>query len=528
MRNTILIAIGVALVSLVNAQSLQRVGATSGKLDREEKKDWHNGYIKDDKVYGTGANKALTELLADRQPKRKTVVAIIDSGVDTEHEDLKEHLWVNDDEVPNNGKDDDGNGYVDDVHGWNFLVDGEGNDIGYDNLEATRVLRLSKQAEMNGTPAPDWMTQDMLQQAAKIYNENNAEAAAMEQFGKAWVIMDSTAQAVLQKEDYTMEEMKEVDAGDNEDIKTAKKLFAIFRTLGVSKSDLEEMGSIYDKMNQYYLNMDFDPRAGYTPEDFYYGNNHYEGDHAEHGTHVAGIVAANRSNDLGTRGVAGGAAEIMAIRAVPDGDERDMDVAAAIRYAADNGAHIINMSFGKGISPKKEMVYEAIEYATEKGVLLVHAAGNDASNNDEVMNYPNNKALSDAAKARYLTIGALSPTKKKKKLLATFSNYGKGSVDLFAPGDDIYSTLPGDAYGFFSGTSMASPAAAGAAALIWAYFPELTADELRAVLINTGIDLGKKKVRIPGTKDKVRFSEITTTGKVVNVYGAVEQLLTQP
>jgi subtilisin family serine protease len=514
--------------TIAQAQSLQSFEEATGKISREEKKDWHNGYIKNDKVYGTGANKALSEILEGQSPKRKTVVAIIDSGVDTEHEDLQENLWVNADEVAENGKDDDGNGYIDDVHGWNFLVDGEGNDIGYDNLEATRVLRISKQAEMSGDASPEWLTKELLQDAAKIYNENNAEAAAMEQFSTAWKMIDSTAQAVLNKEDYTMEEMKAVDAGDNDDIKTAKKLFAIFRTLGISKKDLSEMGSLFDKMNAYYLNMDFNPRAGYTPDDFYYGNNHYKGEHAEHGTHVAGIVAANRTNDLGARGIAGGNAEIMVVRAVPDGDERDMDVAAAIRYAADNGAHIINMSFGKGLSPKKGLVYEALEYATAKGVLVIHAAGNDASNNDDIMNYPNHIGLSAAAKGRYLTIGALSPTKKKKKLLATFSNYGRASVDLFAPGEDIYSTLPDNDYGFLSGTSMAAPAAAGAAALIWAYHPSLSADALKQLLIDTGIDLGKKKVRTPGSKDKMRFNEITSTGKVVNAYGALLQLSEQP
>jgi subtilisin family serine protease len=514
-------------ILFTQAQSLQSSAFEFGKLTKEEKMDWHNGHYRDDKVYGTGSNKAITELLKDKAPKRKTVVAIIDSGVEIDHDDLEGQLWTNEDEIPGNGLDDDQNGYVDDVHGWNFLVNAEGEDTQYDNLEATRVLRLSKQLEKAEQAYPDWLTKDVLTQAAAIYNETKSEGDGLKQFSEVWKVIDSTAQSVLQKEDYDMEELKAVDAGDNEDIKRAKRTFAIFRTLGISKADLAEMSDYYSKLEAYYLNFDFDAKAGFEPEDFSYGNNHYEGPDAAHGTHVAGIVAANRNNEAAARGVAGDAALIMALRTVPDGDERDRDVAAAIRYAADNGAHIINMSFGKGISPEKELVYEALDYAASKGLLLVHAAGNDAENVDETHNFPNNKGVMESTKRQYMTIGAIGPSKKGKKLVADFSNYGQTQVDIFAPGVDIYAPIPNNSYEFFSGTSMAAPTTSGAAALIWAYHPGLSAAELKALLIESGIDLGKKKVRLPGSKDKVKFATLSQSGKVISVYNAIKALENQ-
>ncbi|MEX2597347.1 MAG: S8 family serine peptidase [Salibacteraceae bacterium] len=503
------------------AQSLQSTHLVQKELEKAEKKEWHNFYIKGDKVYGTGSNKTYEEILTSKKPGKKVVVAIIDSGVDTEHEDLSESIWVNEDEIPENGRDDDGNGFIDDVHGWNFLVDANGNDIGYDNLEATRVLRLSKELETSGEPYPEWLTKEMMERSAEIYNKQKQEMMSMRQFSLAWKIVDSTAKATLNKDEYSYDEAIAMEGNDNEDISNAKQMFEVFKSFNIQVSDLNQMYDAYYKMENHYLNLAFDPREGFDRSQKYYGNNHYKGEHSEHGTHVAGIVAATRDNEFEAQGIASDVVEIMVLRAVPDGDERDIDVANAIRYAADNGADIINMSFGKGVSPYKELVYEALEYAAEKGVLSIHAAGNDASNNDEITNYPNNSELSEKGKSAYLTIGALSP-QKNKKMIASFSNYGEASVDLFAPGQDIYSTLPDNEYGFRSGTSMAAPAATGVAALVWAYNPDLSAAELKAVLIENGIDIGRKRIILPGTKkSKARFRTICRTGKVISAYDAI-------
>lgn len=514
------ISIGLFLiVSTSFGQSLQSTSQTNKKLKSEAKKEWYNLSFKEAKVYGTSSNLVYSEILTNTRPNKKIVVAVIDSGVDTEHEDLSESIWTNANEIPNNGKDDDQNGYVDDVHGWNFLVDSNGQDVIYDNMEATRVLRLSKQLKNDQMPYPEWLTEEVLTEAVSIYNESSAEMSGLGQFSLVYKKIDSTAKAATRKSDYSYEDVKNLNA-DNEDIKKAKRIFSVFKTLGIEKSDLEEMGTQADKYAAYWLNFDFDPKAGMPQSGSNYGNNHYGGEHSEHGTHVSGIIASTRDNGKGSQGVAYGAAEIMVLRAVPDGDERDLDVANAIKYAADNGANIINMSFGKGISPDKGLVYEALEYAASKNVLIIHAAGNDSQDIDEANNYPNDDGLTEKGQSSFLCIGALSP-KKGKKLTTSFSNYGNESVDLFAPGEDIYSTLPGNKYGFRSGTSMAAPVASGVAALVWSLNPNLTAIQLQQLLIVSATNLSGKKVLLPGTKEKVAFESICKSGSVINAYSAL-------
>jgi cell wall-associated protease len=211
---------------------------------------------------------------------------------------------------------------------------------------------------------------------------------------------------------------------------------------------------------------------------------------------------------------------IMVIRAVPDGDEHDKDVANAIRYAVDNGAWVVNMSFGKSFSPRKAWVDEAVRYAESKDVLLVHAAGNDAKDIDVEDNFPNNRYGDDRSRTarNWITVGASGPT--LKELTASFSNYGK-DVDVFSPGVEIYSTLPGgDQYGNQQGTSMASPVTAGIAALLLSHYPELSAVQVKDV-IEKSVTKVTAKVAKPGTEDEVSLSDISKTGGIVNAYEAL-------
>lgn len=489
--------------------------------ENETTKDWQNLDFATDKVYGTSANRVFSELIQDRKPEKKIVVAVIDSGVDIEHEDLSGSIWTNTDEVPGNGLDDDGNGYADDIHGWNFLVDENGDDITYANLEATRVLRLSKQLKESNGEYPAWLTGEVIDKALEIYNTNVEEYKSMKQLSDIYVILDSLLIAETGKQDYTYEDIAAIYAR-TEQLKKIKEAYALLDRVGITKADLVEMADQSSKFEQYYLNMDFHSRRPLDPEVVHYGNNHYEGESADHGTHVAGIIAANRNNGVGARGIAHECAEIMVVRAVPDGDEDDIDVANAIRYAVDNGANIINMSFGKGLSPYKSSVDNAIRYATEHNVLIIHAAGNDSEDNDEVQNFPNPFYENGGRASSYITVGA-SSAETNKNLSASFSNYGSESVDLFAPGHEIYSTMPGNEYKQQSGTSMAAPVVAGVAALVWAYHPGLTADELKEVLLNSSTRLPKKKVLLPGGgKKKVRFSELSQTAGIVNAYEAMK------
>jgi len=213
---------------------------------------------------------------------------------------------------------------------------------------------------------------------------------------------------------------------------------------------------------------------------------------------------------------------IMMVRAVPDGDEHDKDIANAIRYAVDNGAKVISMSFGKSFSPQKSWVDDAVKYAASKDVLLVHAAGNDAKNIDSTENYPNPVYLDKSGVAgNFITVGA-SGDSTNGGFTASFSNYGKNSVDVFAPGVNIYSTLPGgDKYGNYSGTSMATPVVAGVAALIREYYPSLTAEQVKYAIDNS-VSPQTEKVKLPGTDEMVNLSDISKTGGELNAYNALK------
>ncbi len=343
----------------------------------------------------------------------------------------------------------------------------------------------------------------------------------------------------------TEEKLSEIDPGEDTGLATA---INIARN-ALANAEEEEMIMIIDvremlnegiqgALDHYttqadkYYNVDFDPRPivndNYSdPYEIGYGNNDYQGPDAFHGTHVSGIIAAIRNNDTGMDGVADNV-RIMTIRAVPNGDERDKDVANAIKYAVDNGASIINMSFGKGFSWNKTVVDEAVEYAEDNDVLLVHAAGNAGQDNDISDNYPNDSYdrkcwFCDKEADTWIEVGALS-FQTGEKLPASFSNYGEDGVDLFAPGVGLYSTIPESEYSSASGTSMASPVVAGVAALIRSYFPTLTAEQVKEIILESATPLDVEVIK-PGTEEKVPFVALSKTGAVVNAYEAVKMAM---
>jgi subtilisin family serine protease len=505
-------------------------------------KSWHLKDREKDGSFGISLDKAYD--FVKNKKSNTVIVAVIDSGIDTLHEDLKPVLWRNPKEVPGNGVDDDGNGYVDDIYGWNFIGGRDGRNVKEDSYEAARVYhRYKNQFEKVSDPSTlgkeDQELYKMWKKAEKSVVGNTADQMNFMLIRNAYrsaLAADSTLRKEIGKETYKGADVESL-ASDKEDVKKAKKRFlALYHGLGIdmdrsNKETLEEIGdyvageerkaeSATKAPKNYRAEIVKDNEADIN--DRFYGNPDVMANTPFHGTHVSGIIAAARKNGKGIDGIADNV-KIMSIRAVPDGDEHDKDVALAIRYAVDNGAKVINMSFGKGFSPEKHWVDDAVKYAESKGVLLVHAAGNDASNIDTVDNFPNAMMKKDSKRAsNWITVGA-SANPKGGDLVANFSNFGKDQVDVFAPGHQIYSTIPGGTtYGNASGTSMASPVVAGVAAFILSRYPQLTPQQVKEVIEKSAQTPAGMMVTNPGTGEKIPLSDISRTGGVVNAYEAVK------
>jgi subtilisin family serine protease len=478
-----------------------------------EKRFWHLMDLRSDSIAGMSVDRAHDELIKD-QKGETVIVAVIDSGVDIDHPELKEAIWVNDDEIPNNRIDDDQNGYVDDVHGWNFLGDSE-----LENMESVRLQRK----ETPGSEAFEKFEKDRL----KNIQSKKEELASIENMIQKYHESDSIIKLVLGKEKYSLQEVEDF----------SPKTFALMEAI-IFKRFLNENQLTNSKLEVYlkgaqsgidgHYNIDFDGRAivGDDPDDFEdqgYGNGNVIGpkkDGANHGTHVSGIIAADRGNDKGNRGVFD-RAKIMVLRAVPDGDEYDKDIALAIRYAVDNGAKVINTSFGKGYSPHKEWVWDALKHAEKNDVLIVNAAGNSGANINpgKKKTYVTDEVNGKEIVSNFLTVGAVGSSYDEEQV-ASFSNFGSVNVDVFAPGSKIWSSVPSGKYEYYSGTSMAAPNAAGVAAVIRSFFPKLKALQVKKVLMNSGMPL-YPTIENPDTSALVSSKSLSRSGKMVNLYNAL-------
>ncbi|KOS06981.1 peptidase S8 [Flavobacterium akiainvivens] len=490
------------------------ITAKKAKLTEAQEQRWSHLDLVNDSVPGMSVDRAY-ELLKGRKAT-KVVVGVIDSGVDIEHPDLKDVIWTNTKEIPNNGIDDDKNGYIDDVHGWNFL-----GDVEHENMEFVRIVKKGDDGSATYKRAKAEYDEEIQQiQAGKkriqyIYDANK-------EFEK-----------VLGK-GYTAEQVKNLKT-DNQMLNDSKERFVrILAQVDQNElsSELEEaMNGVGDE-GKYHLNIDYSPRKDILKDNADdwnangYGNNVAWGPEKEgalHGTHVAGIIAQARGNGIGGDGVASNYVEIMSVRAVPDGDEYDKDVAKAIRYAVDNGAKVINGSFGKYYATHSDWVYDAIKYAADKDVLIVFAAGNEGMDldADNTERYPNDdKNTLTQYTDNILTVGALGYD-YGTKVVAPFSNYGKVKVDVYAPGMRIYATTPNNEYKYLQGTSMASPNAAGVAALVRAYYPKLSAVQVKHILMDSGLAL-PGNVIVGGDPSNTRpFAEASQSGKIVNAYNAI-------
>ena len=547
--------LGVAFTSAFSFSTFAQSGSKAGSgstaklvsktgIDASVQKNpaynWFNLDADQDHAIGISTEKTYTELLKNRKPQR-VIVAVIDGGVDTTQEDLAGIIWQNKKEIAKNGIDDDHNGYIDDVHGWDFIGGKNRADVHFDTQEMTRIVATLEPVYRDKDPdklsASQKAQYDMYLKAKKEYNSSVAKNDEQLAYYQRLYTFMTDADAVVKRG----MNIKVIDSnalknyhGTDEKVKSAATVLLRLYQYGFKdmESALAELKSGVDHFQEtknYGLNLTFDPRTivGDTYTDITqrnYGNNDVAGPDALHGTHVSGIIGANRMNNLGIKGIANNVF-IMPVRAVPDGDERDKDIANAIRYATDNGAQIINMSFGKSFSPNKDAVDDAVKYAESKGVLLVHAAGNESANKDSVVNFPSRVYNDGGMASNWIEVGASGRT-NNETLAATFSNYGKKTVDVFAPGVDILSTVPKPVnYKTESGTSMAAPVITGLAAVLKEYFPELTAQDIKTIIMQSAVRYHTMVLK-PGSKELVKFDDLSISGGVANLYQAVKMATT--
>lgn len=550
--------------------------------------NWYNLDLVADGYFGISTEKAYKELLSGLQPKQKIVVAVIDGGIEPTHEDLKEVMWVNRGEIPGNGIDDDNNGYIDDVNGWNFIGSSKGN-LAYDNLELIRIYRKfhDKYRSTIRSTVLDSAEKIEYRLYTKVTAEFGRRYDEAHQTFRVLTIINKVLDSVAKVHNSAVPTFEQVEAyvPDDEEEEQVKKII---------RSGTKDNGSFekfykeikdgykqYDVMLKYNLNPEYDPRAELVGDDYansaerIYGNPDVKGPNADHGSHVAGIIGAVRGNGKGIDGISN-YVSIMAIRVVPEGDERDKDVANGIRYAVDNGAKIINMSFGKGYKWDKKAVDDAVKYAEQKGVLLVHAAGNDNEDVDVKDNFPTKyyespefleyekKKRDEIAKilplknspnptpsygpmgrpmgnrpiapppidtarfklphaTNWIEVGA-SAYHDDADLKASFSNYGKHNVDVFAPGFMIKSAVPDSKYEEFDGTSMAAPMVSGLAAMILSYYPKLTPQQVREIIMKSVVKVDRKVKFSSETagSSRIKFSELCVSSGIVNAYNAMK------
>lgn len=535
----------IILSLFVLALSFQSYAQTKEVSQTElEKRNWFHSDFSKTGIYGVGTDSALEFLKSKGMKPTPVIVGVLDSGVQITHEDLKNEIWVNKNEKPGNGKDDDNNGYIDDINGWDFCTSADGIDYNEDSYEATRVVVLyssffdsvDKQKNLDNMRKMPAEYQLYLR-AKKNWAEKYYAAKAGNSSGEANKEKDQILSFLKELETYTKgvkltaDNIKNLPENSDEDKDMKEKIQYILtyssdfegktmtEIIAEIEKEFDEASDGNNKDLKFAYNLKYNPAKGKF-EVKGYGNNEVQGPDALHGTHVAGIIGAERGNGIGMDGVAGGLVKIMSVRMVPDGDERDEDVANGIYYAVNNGAKILNMSFGKPFSPNKEEVWEAIRYAESKGVLIFHAAGNDNKDLDYNFNYPTNYKDNEMTPMfnNVITVGA--STRNSENLKASFSNFGSVKVDLYAPGTEIYATVPENQYRYLQGTSMASPVAAGCAALLWSYFPDLTAQQVKDILFET-VNISDVEVKVGTDGDTRKFSNLSVTGGVIDVNKAV-------
>ena len=505
------------------------------QITEVERHIWQHKDIIKDTIAGISLDRAYKELQLLNKKSNTVIVAVLDMRIHKDHEDIKDFIWKNVNEIPNNGIDDDKNGYIDDTNGWNFLGNSDGEQTYRANFEYVRILReLNENFEnINSKEIDSGKLKDyqVYLQAKEAYNEEigyvKRKIRSINYKKVRKDFLEKQLEKTYSNTKLTLENLQNLKPNDS---RIKKNIQALIKLKKDSVKDISDL-ALEKRYLDLYLNIDFKERAIINDDvnninDINYGNGNITSDNSEgshtHAIKVAGIIAANRSNQIGVKGIANNV-KIMPVAISPYGDEQDKDVALAIRYAVDNGAKIINISSSKYFSMHRNWVMDALKYAEEKDVLVVTSAGNEAENLDKKQNYPddtdekNNEVLKN-----FLKVGA-STYELNENIVHYTSNYGKESVDIFAPAKNIYTTYPNNAYGFSSGTSYSAPVVSGIAALIRSYYPNLSASEVKTIILNSGVTINWEVNKPPTTNNKelVPFSTLSKSGKIVNAYNAL-------
>ena len=524
----------------------------AGGMDPLKDKDmmtWYHKDLKTTGIYGVNTENAYKFLESKGLKPKTVIVGVLDSGVEVDHPGLIGNMWKNPNEIPNNGIDDDKNGYIDDIHGWNFIGSKNG-DIDTDNLEVTRVYKMYKPLFEGGDTSTNKANQAkmpeefaMYMKSKDIFEKESVKAEkGFQRFNKINLAIPTMVKMLNGKNisPAVIAAIKPANSDETFALEILSNVAKDPSMMGKTPAEFQAMmneqikGGLdyYDAQANKQYNLAFDPRAELVGDNYAdyseknYGNNHYEGPDALHGTHVAGIIAGLPHDGEVQYGVASKVAKIMSVRTVPNGDERDKDVANAIRYAVDNGAKVLNMSFGKPVSPGKNVVWAAFKYAQDKGVLLVKASGNENEDIEKEVFYPTNFKSPNDAKPMFsnvIVVGA--STDDPKALRANFSNYNKRMVDVFAPGQEIYSTVVDGKYQYLQGTSMASPVVAGAATVLLAYMPTLKPYQIIEALVNTS-NRSTESAMLTDGEDKT-FDQVSRSGGVIDLKKAAEYAYTK-
>ncbi|MDC1161922.1 S8 family serine peptidase [Tenacibaculum sp.] len=493
-------------------------------------KNWQLKDIFLDKTPGISMQRAYDSIMKFKKGET-VIVAVLDSEIDIKNKSLEKFIWRNSKEIPGNNIDDDDNGYIDDVNGWNFLGNKNGTNTNFTSYSYTRVVKkydsIFKGKNIEEIEKKDSLSFLSYTKAKKTYEDQlayaNEDINYINMVSKGKTEAEEKIAEYLKQEEYSIESL--------DSLKVKYPLDTGLHKMINRKSNFIRYGYSHNYIKVYklkalerldkLLNIEFNERrvVGDNPEDISdkdYGNNLVNGNVNlfTHGTEVSSAIIGLKSNNI----------KIMPVVISPFGDENDKDIALAIRYAVDNGARVINMSFGKSFSIHREWVSQAFKYAEKNNVILITAAGNSSENLNLVgTKYPNDM-LEDGTELsdNFLSVGAVSNS-LNEGLLSYFSDYGDNYVDVFAPGDDIFTGLPNNKYNFNGGTSLSSAITSGVAALIYSYYPTLNASQVKHVIMDSGLEYNLK-VKTPTENDKnnmTLFNQLSKSGKVVNVYNAL-------